>query len=148
VKLLKGFKIQIWKFKTKWNETENKKKREWESTIASGPNLVGPFSPISLPRPVLLPPHPQRKCLWHGGPARKRSSSVPRVLRPSLWLSCGARRSGIGSTRTRSSCRSQTRGPSLSAVSSSAQQNRAGLPPRAAERGEDLPLRPGLDFVS
>ena len=41
-----------------------------------------------------------------------------------------------------------TRGPSLSAVSSSAQQNRAGLPPRAAERSEDLPLRPGLDFGS
>jgi hypothetical protein len=45
VRLLKEFKIQIWKLKTRWNKTENKRKRER--------GLTGPQYPIWPTSPLL-----------------------------------------------------------------------------------------------
>jgi hypothetical protein len=38
VRILKGFKIENWKLKTKWNKTENKRKRERDLTGPAHPN--------------------------------------------------------------------------------------------------------------
>jgi hypothetical protein len=93
MRLLKGFKIQIWKLETKWNKTENKRKRGRH--YLGRPLLILAHSPFSTQRG----PSPFTCARRHVGPACQPLSPRARtgLLLPST-PTCGTRWPGPSSS--------------------------------------------------